>query len=229
MSKVMSCLFVLLLLAACGSHQNSVTSVTSVTSIASVNYTPIFVNYTSSVVINAAAAGLPSFVGAIEGQWANFGFLSQDEPASAQLGMPYPVFVLNNPGKVSQTIDAMDEWVFPVLVNNNYRCMLTVAKMNGQWKAVGIGSAGFATSLQTTENIHPTLNIKTKGIIKVYGFSSSPYEILAINLSELQPSFLLLPPGTSLVNKLPQYSAWVNTDLVPVLSFEDVYLIFSKM
>jgi hypothetical protein len=220
MSKKMICLFSLLALTACGGNQENV---------ASVNYKPIAVNYTSSTVRNAAVTGLPAIVGSVGTQWAKYGFLSQAEVASAQLGTPYPIFVLNNPGKSNQAVSVMDEWDFPIMVNNAYRCMLTVAKMNDQWEAVGIGAAGFAASLQATEKSHPLLDIKNRGIVKSYGFSSSPYDILATNLSEMQPSFLLLPPGAELVKNLPQYSTWLNTDPVPVLSFEEIFLIFSKI
>ncbi|MBJ6723326.1 hypothetical protein [Geomesophilobacter sediminis] len=223
MTKIIACFCTVLLLAACGSSQNAAPSV------AVVDISPAFFNYTSSAVLSAAKAGLPFWVGTIGNEWADFGFQSQDEVAFAQLGGPYPVFVLKNAGKSNQSIAATDQWEFPVTANDQYRCMLTMDKINGEWVTASIGSAGYAKALQTTENTHPGLSIKNKAILRVFGFSCGYYDILAINLSDPQPSFLMVGSATSFVNKLPQYAAWVNTDPVPVLTLDDLYTIFSKM
>lgn len=220
MSKKLLYLLPLLLLTACGSNQENVPSV---------NYKPVAVNYSSSAVKNAAETGLPIFVGSIGEQWANLGFLSSDELGLVQLGTPYPVFVLDNPGKINQTVSVADEWAFPVMVNNGNRCMLTVAKTNNQWEAVSIGSATLSKWLQVAEKNHPSLNIKTKGIANVYGFPSSPYKIVIINPSEEQPSFLLIPHADELIKTLPQYSEWNYTNPIPALSFEEIYMIFSAL
>ena len=220
MSKKMLVFFSLLVLTACGSNQNNVVSV------ASVNYTPIFVNYTSSDVKNAAETGLLTAIAIVGDQWANLGFLSQDEVASAQVGTPYRIFSMTNPGRVNQTISDIDAWRFPVMVNNEYRCMLDVNKMNGEWQAVGIGAKGLATWLQAAEKSHPLLDFKAKGLVNIYDHDTT---ILMINPSEQQPSFLLLPYSTDLLKFLPQYSGWTNTDPVPVLSFQEIFLMFSKM
>lgn len=212
------CLLLLLVLAACGSNQENVTPVATVT------YSPIYINYTSSAVRNVATTGLPSLVEAIGNQWAGFGFLSQDELASAQLGTPYHVFAMTNAGKINQTIADIDEWEFPVMVNNEYRCMLKISKMNGEWQAVGIGDAQLATWLQALENSHTLVDFKAKGLVNLYDHDST---ILMLNPSQQQPSFLLLPYETDLLKYLPLYSNWVNTQPVPVLSFQELFLIYA--
>ncbi len=201
----------LLFLTACGSGSSQET-------VATLSYKPVVVNYTSSTVKNAAITGL-----------ANLGFLSADELTIAQLGTPYPVFILCNPGKPNQSIRVADEWEFPVMVNNSNRCMLKVAKINDQWQAVVIGSASLSTWLQMTENNNLVLNNKARGIIQVYGYSSAPFQILVTNPSEKQPLFLFVPPATELITRLPQYSNWISTDPVPALSFQEVYLILSSL
>ncbi len=193
------------------------------------SYQPVAVGAASSDIISAAQTGLPLFINAVKDRWADFGFASSGEPTQAELGTPYQICVLSNPGKAYQAINSTDEWYFPVLVNGAYRCILTVAKLNDQWQAVSLGAAGFAAALQETEITHPSLNFADRGIVKVYGFSSYPYEILGINLSGTNPSFLLLPPATELVTKLPQYSTWVSTDPIPVLSYEEMTAIIVSL
>jgi hypothetical protein len=219
MNKKMICLLLSLVLTACGSNQETVPATKSI------NYTPIFVNFTSSVVKNAAEVGLPILTGVVGGDWAGYGFLNQGELDSAQVGTPYHVFGMSNAGKEDQAIFDVGYWLFPVMVNNEYRCMLTVGKYNGEWTAVGIGAAGLATWLQAMEKSHPLLDFKAKGLVKLYDHDST---ILMINPSEQQPSFLLLPYLTDLLKYLPQYSDWVNTDPVPVLSFQEIFLIYSQ-
>jgi hypothetical protein len=218
MRNILFCLVLLLVLTACGSNQrNAAPTVT-------VAYAPIFVNYTSTAVKNAAKAGLPTFVRSLGSQYANFGFLSQDELSFSQVGNPYHVFSMTNSGKINQAISDTGQWSFPVMVNNEYRCMLNVDKVNDEWQAVGVGAAHLASWLQDAEKGHPSLSFSAKGLIKIYDHDTT---ILMLNPSEIQPSFLLLPPVTDMVKHLPQYSSWVNTDPVPVLSFEEIFLIYA--
>jgi len=216
----MFCLVLLLVLTACGSNQENVAPVTPIT------YKPTFVNYTSTAVKNAAKTGLPTFVGSLGSRYADFGFLSQDELASAQVGNPYHIFSMTNSGKIDQTISDMGQWSFPVMVNNEYRCMLNVDKVNGEWQAVGMGATQLATWLQAAEKSHPSLSFNAKGLVNIYERDTT---ILMINPSEQQPSFLLLPYSTDLLRNLPQYGTWAKTDPVPVLSFQELFLIYEGL
>jgi hypothetical protein len=212
-------LFLLFLLQACGSEQVNVSPG------ADAKYTPIYVNYTSTTVKNAAETGLPTIIESLKGgSWASFGFLSKEELDSAQLGIPYHVFAMTNAGKTNQTIIDTDEWQFPVMVNNDYRCLLMVDKLEGEFKTASIGSAGLATWLQAAERSHHLLDLKAKGIVVLHDHAT---DIMMINPSQEQPSFLLPPYTADMVKSLPQYSNWVNSNPVPALSFEEIFLIYS--
>jgi len=209
MTKNMLCIILLFLVTACGSNQENVAPT------ATVNYKPIYINYTSSAVKSAAEAGIPIFLTSE---------LTSEELAVAQLGSPYHVFGMTNAGSINQEIFDGEEWDYPVTVNNNYRFMLKVAKMNGEWQAVAI-TAGLASWLQAEEMSHPSLDFKAKGLVRIYEHDS---HIVMLNPSEQQPSFLLPPYLTDLLKYLPQHSGWVNTEPVPVLSFQEIFLMYSR-
>jgi hypothetical protein len=213
--------FLAFTLSGCGSNGGNHLAV------ASAKYTPIFINYTSTAVKTAAETGLPGFIGSLKaGPWSSFGFLNLDELDSARLGAPYPVFGMMNTGKTDQTIFPTGEWEFPVMVSNDYRCLLKVAQMNGAFQTVGIGAAGLATWLQAAERTHPSIDFSAKGLVKIYDHDTT---IVMLNPFKEQPSFLLLPPVTDMVKSLSQYSTWVSTDPVPVLSFDELYLIYARL
>ena len=212
MRKNIMLVFSMLILSSCGSSRSNQQNVEHV------NYKPITANYTSSAAKSAAVTGMSTFIG---DDWANWGFASANEFASAQLGTPYPDLALTNPGKSNQMVIAGNNWLFPVMVNDEYRCMLRVVKINNQWQTVSLIGNTFASLIQTAEKNHPALNLRTKGIVSYVGTS-----ILVLNPSENEPSFIFLLPFREQINKIPQYSGWVNTDPVPALTFEELFVIF---
>ena len=205
----------MLIITSCGSNKNNQEIVEAV------SYKPIAANYTSSAIRAAAETGMTTFIG---DDWANWGFVSANEFASAQLGAPLPYLTLSNAGKSNQMLIVGNIWSFPVMVNNDYRCMLRVAKIHDQWQTVTLIGGPYITSIQTAENYYPILNIKTRGIV-----STTAGEILVLNPTENQPSFIFLRPFfyPELINKITKYSGWVSTDPIPTLSFEELFILFS--
>lgn len=138
-----------------------------------------------------AQAGLEGYLEKIPvGQELFFGFKNRDEFKLAEIGMPFQVFTFNKEF-FSDTI-LMDknylvttgEWRVAVSVENDFRVMLTVAKMNGVWKAVGIGAATLAKELGEYEKEH----------------SSTDQSGIILRVFQMDCDFLLTSPDSSYDN-----------------------------
>lgn len=109
-------------------------------------------------ILMAAGEGISGYLEKIpEGQEGLYGFSSRSEFARAGLGRPYQVLALDpqffekdaDPGK--ESLRAAGEWMVPVAVDGHYRSLLTLARMEGEWRVVGLGAAGLARELQDLE------------------------------------------------------------------------------
>ena len=108
-----------------------------------------------SEIIQIAKNSLPVFLEKIPiGLEEQYGFKSRKEFVTATVGKPFQVFSLSpvfwGDEKLSpqQLIQPLTEWRIPVIVNGEYRALLTVAKMNDDWKVVDFGAAGLAKELE---------------------------------------------------------------------------------
>ena len=106
------------------------------------------------------------------GRESNYGFKNREEFGIAQIGKPYQILLLKKEFYVDSVLKNTDylvpgsEWRVVIKVNNENRACVTVAKMNGIWKVVGIGAAGLASELGSFEKRHPSAPQKGK-IVRV--------------------------------------------------------------
>jgi len=112
-------------------------------------------------VIRAAIDGLGPFLEAIPSQdLEHYGFASSEDLTQATLGKPFKVYTITpdkiltsgQEMKLSSLISPTGLWFFPVVCRGKVRTILTVDFVNGQWKAVAIGSSRLAKQLETVEN-----------------------------------------------------------------------------
>lgn len=81
------------------------------------------------------------------------GFESRDEFASSILGTPYEMYTIHPESFVTDHINtnnlfiSLETWRIPVIFNGKSRALLTVAKMEGCWRVVGLGASDLASEL----------------------------------------------------------------------------------
>jgi hypothetical protein len=112
-----------------------------------------------------------------------FGFRNRDEFARARIGKPYQLFSLSNEFITDTKVENKDylvpspEWYVSIMVDNEFRVLITVSKIHGFWEVVGIGAAGLANELGEIDKNHPSIN--KWGII--------------LRIHQLECDFLLMP------------------------------------
>lgn len=135
---------------------------------------------TSDKVQQAAQEGLIHFLGKIPvGLEENYGFKTRQEFDWAFLGEPYqmytihPDLLINEQPIGSGFIISLEIWRFPVLSHGSIRTLLTVAKVEGEWKAVAIGGAGIASELDQLEKVYSFDRNNTKrALLRLYQIKS---------------------------------------------------------
>ena len=150
-------------------------------------------------VLTAAVAGINHFLEKIpQGEESFYGFQGRDEFSKVQPGNPYRIYTLNNEFYSTNNIEnknyitPTDQWIVPLKVNEKYRVLLTIAKMDGAWKAVNFGAAMLATELYEFENKHP-LNNKNGMLLNVF----EPLCDLVLYLNDENNSVLKAYPVSS--------------------------------
>jgi len=97
----------------------------------------------------AARSGLKRFLDAIpKDNTAGYGFADRSQLDRATLAAPYRLWTMDAQG---EAILATGEWRFPVTVDGSFHALLTVARVEGQYKAVDFGAASLATELGQLE------------------------------------------------------------------------------
>jgi hypothetical protein len=128
-------------------------------------------------VIRAAIDGLRPFLEAIPGQdLEHYGFASPEELARATLGKPFKVYTItpdkilnySQEMKLSTVISPTNLWFFPVVYRGKVRTILTVDFVDGEWRAVAIGSSGLAKQLERIENKWPESDGYDHRFIRIY-------------------------------------------------------------
>lgn len=84
-----------------------------------------------------------------------FGFNTQDEIFSAKLGTPLKIYTIHPEElenfyglkSISEILKDTGHWYVPVVVNDEYRALLTVCLVKEKWEAVGIGGARLASEI----------------------------------------------------------------------------------
>jgi len=131
-------------------------------------------NTVPSEVVDAANKGLPGFLQTITSKKANYGFKSSDqnfvlaEPFELHMITPKALSCFKPGDTVSKIVSKTGIWLFPVLVNGEYRSILTVDKMNNSWKAVSLGRAPLARKLQLIRQTWPISKGYHPQLIVVY-------------------------------------------------------------
>ena len=111
-------------------------------------------------IVAAANEGYTAYLQKIPpGKETLFGFKNRDEFAIAKIGKPYQIFQLTKQFFTDTILTDENyvvpsgEWRVAIVTENENRVMVTVAKMEGNWKVVGIGAAGLASELESFEKL----------------------------------------------------------------------------
>jgi hypothetical protein len=101
----------------------------------------------------AARAYLPTLSDKIPaGYEQRYGFRDRREVAKATVGRPIRVTTINpEPTETQSTVELLplDLWRVPVVVDGEHRALVTVARVDGEWRAVEFGATRLAARLQT--------------------------------------------------------------------------------
>ncbi|MCJ7587209.1 MAG: hypothetical protein MUQ00_04820 [Candidatus Aminicenantes bacterium] len=109
-----------------------------------------------AAVLKAARLGLPVFLKELpEDQRPHFGMFKPEDIFKAEPGLPFPVYTLDPKDlrtlSASRTLGTIlketGDWYVPVLVDREWRLLLTVSKMEGKWQTVGISEADLAAEI----------------------------------------------------------------------------------
>lgn len=91
------------------------------------------------------------------GREKNYGFTGKDEFKLATLGEPMLVYTFadsffnNSSFNEKESLVSTRQWRFPVIVDGDFRALLTVANCDGKWKAVDFGATVLAQELGSFE------------------------------------------------------------------------------
>ena len=151
----------------------------------------IFAQFDNNVkdILAAANSGYANYIEKIpKGDELKYGFKDRNEFALAKIGKPYQIFTLNKEFFSDSIlanknyITSSNEWRISINVNNEPRVLITVAKMNGVWKVVGIGASGLANELGEFEKLYRSPN-QWGMILRVYQMKCDFYVTSSDNYS----------------------------------------------
>jgi hypothetical protein len=127
--------------------------------------------------VAAAEAGLARFLREIPpAELVNLGFPAGEDLSGAAVGDPWLLYTITPAALRSATAETEVEslvtqtglWFFPVIVSGARRCVITVARMGGEWEAVEIGKAGLAGELGKVSAHWPKASGYTPKLVAVY-------------------------------------------------------------
>lgn len=166
----------------------------------------------------AAAAGVEGFLALVpEGDEEEYGFGSPDELKGAALGVPFRVVTISpkaiaKGGEVAFAV--VDEWRFPILVRGEAKTLLSVAHVNGVWRAVSLGGAGLARHLQTAQKLSGAKNqAGARFILRIYQLRSD--FLLVVDAKGLR---LWALPSAQMMLNLEGKRSYSLLQLLPLLS-----------
>jgi len=125
----------------------------------------------------AAEAGLARFLAEIPpAELVKLGFPAGEDPAGAAVGEPWLLYTitpaaLRSAGaetEVESLVTPTGLWFFPVILSGAPRCVITVARMDGEWEAVEIGKAGLAGELGKISSRWPKASGYSPKLVAVY-------------------------------------------------------------
>jgi len=112
-----------------------------------------------------------------------YGFNNRDEFTKVKLGKPYQLMTLSEDFFTDPTLKQKDyvvpsgEWRIPMIIDKEYRALLTVSNVDGNWKVVGLGATSLAKEMEVFEKKHPSKNQYGR-ILRVYQ-SVSDYMLIS--------------------------------------------------
>jgi hypothetical protein len=151
--------------------------------------TPSFLKAQSisdSEIRNIALNESPQFLNNIPlGQEMLYGFENRDQFKTVTTGQPLQLLSLSSETLTPDNNTAVNliprnEWLVPIMVNNNIKAMITVAMHEGRYQAVDFGAKDFARELNSFKQI-PGNADKNVSVLRIY---------------RLQSDFLVLPAET---------------------------------
>ncbi len=119
------------------------------------------VNDTDKIVSAAAESQLPVFLSKIPaGQEVWYGFRQQDDLDLCGVGRPYRMLFFSNDfykGPLEENknyITIKNEWRVPVIIDGDYRSLLTITGNPGNYIISGLGDTVLAKELQQTAGVN---------------------------------------------------------------------------
>lgn len=97
------------------------------------------------------------------------GFKDRQETHLAITGTPFMVYTIspddvmrfNSGSAIGGMLEETGMWYVPVLVNNEYRALITVVPTGGKLTAIGISGAGLALELNEFQNLQGSTRVET--------------------------------------------------------------------
>jgi len=130
-----------------------------------------------SDVVQVAVEGLRPLLESVPDEdIVNYGFSSKEELSQATVGEPFRIYTIT-PDKImhyteeielTSLISPTSLWIFPVLCRSEVRTLLTVDFVNGEPKAVAIGSSGLARQLALVKSKWPRSDGYDYKFIRIY-------------------------------------------------------------
>lgn len=150
---------------------------------------------------NAAQEGLQSFLGRISpAARGDYGFTGSDNLARVKLGTPLNLLTITPEAllsyqasrPVAAILTKTKMWYFPVMLQNEVRCILVVDQVDGKWQAVSLGYANLAKALGTIKQRYPASQGFNPRLIAV--FQANQYLVM---VPEENPQALIsiIPAG----------------------------------
>jgi hypothetical protein len=110
-----------------------------------------------------------------DGYEVHYGFKDRSEFPKTEIGIPLQVYTINpdsideKDGSSKMYLQDVNEWRVPVIVDNEYRALITVVKSGEKYNAVDFGGAVLAKRIGTISGVHPGCVNK---IVRIYSIQS---------------------------------------------------------
>ncbi|OGJ87994.1 MAG: hypothetical protein A2268_05115 [Candidatus Raymondbacteria bacterium RifOxyA12_full_50_37] len=124
-----------------------------------------------------------------------YGFKDKGEFDSVYLGEPIYLYAIDEnklqkikTNKIDSVIIISDEIIFPVLSKGEYKSVLTIKKIDGQWKAISFGSRHLAIELKKIRDCWVGHGVKIIKLYKANKYYFTIPELGGSNLTEIDLS-----------------------------------------
>jgi len=158
MKRLISVLILFAAVSATFSQQNNKADINLQSTRVNNSFSSLNTDYNSESIINIAKNRIHSFIDNIPAEnITDYGFKSKAEFDKITFGEPVKIYTLKD-----GNIEFTDTWRVPVVINNEYRSLLTVIKEKEELKAVDFGACVLAKAISEKKSD------KTIGILRVY-------------------------------------------------------------